>query len=197
MFNGIDVTVNWRFADGGTVQGGYSTGKTTLNSCFTIDSPQAERPGFCDVTRPWGAASDAKFSVVYPIVWEISASAIYQNSPGFPITASHVVTNAEVRQSLGRDLGSCRGAATCNGTVTLDLIPANTMFGDRIQQLDLRFARTFRFGARTRVRGNFDVYNIFNASTILNENTRYGTDWRAPRQVMGGRLFKVSASLDF
>ena len=51
-----------------------------------------------------------------------------------------------------------------------------------------------------KLRGNVDVYNVFNASTILNENTRYTTQnnqWLNAIQIMGGRLFKFSAQLTF
>jgi hypothetical protein len=50
------------------------------------------------------------------------------------------------------------------------------------------------------VRANFDVYNTFNASTILNEQTRYSNTnntWLNAVQVMGGRVFKFSAQLEF
>lgn len=197
VYNGIDATMSARFGRGGLLQGGVSTGRTTTDNCFVVDSPQQARPGYCEITRPWVAATDMKFMAVYPMPWDLQASFIYQNSPGFPIAASYVATNAQVRPSLGRDLGSCRGAAVCNGTVTIDLIPPNTLFEDRIQQLDLRFTRMFRFGGTTRLRGNFDVYNIFNRATILNANTRFGADWLAPAQVMGGRLVKFSGQFDF
>ena len=197
VYNGVDITMNARFGQGGMIQGGLSSGRTTTDNCFVIDSPQQARPGFCHVTRPWVAATDAKFSAVYPLPWELQTSVIYQNTPGFPIAASYVATNAQVRSSLGRDLGSCRGAAVCNGTVTIDLLPPNTMFEDRIQQLDWRLTRMFQLRGTGRLRGNFDVYNIFNASTILNANTTYGAAWLSPTHVMGGRLVKVSAQFDF
>lgn len=197
VYNGVDITMNARFAQRGVIQGGLSTGRTTTDNCFVIDSPQQARPGFCHVTRPWLAATDLKFSAVYPLPWDVQTSFIYQNAAGFPIAASYVATNAQVRGSLGRDLGSCRGAAVCNGTVTIDLLPPNTMFEDRIQQLDWRLTRTFQYRGTVRVRGNFDVYNIFNASTILVANNNYGATWLAPAHVMGGRLVKVSAQFDF
>ena len=197
VYNGVDLTMNARLGGGVLVQGGVSTGRTTTDNCFVIDSPQQARPGFCHVTRPWVAATDAKFMAVYPLPWDVQTSVIYQNSAGFPIAATYVATNAQVRPSLGRDLGSCRGAAVCNGTVSIDLLPPNTMFEDRIQQLDWRMTRTFRLGGTTRLRGNFDIYNLFNAATILNANTTYGAAWLAPAQVMGGRLIKVSAQFDF
>ena len=197
VYNGVDITMNARFGRRGLIQGGLSTGRTTTDTCFVVDSPEQARPGFCHVTRPWVAATDMKFMAVYPLPWEVQTSVIYQNSAGFPIAARLVTTNAQVRPSLGRDLGSCRGAAVCNGTVPIDLIPPNTLFEDRIQQLDWRLTRTFQFGGTSRLRGNFDIYNLFNTATILNANTTYGAAWLSPVQVMGGRLVKVSAQFDF
>src|SRR5262249_39027118 len=162
---------------------------------------QDARPGFCHISRPWAAATQVKFSVVYPLPWGFRASAIYQNLPGFPITASYVATNAEIKPSLGRNLAACpsQTAATCTQTATIDLIPPNTLYDDRIQQVDLRFSRTFTMG-RAKLAGNFDAYNLFNASTILNEQTRYSTQnnqWLNAIQIMGGRLLKFSAQLTF
>jgi hypothetical protein len=218
VFNGIDVTLGARFGKGAQVQGGLGTGTTLTDNCFVVDSPstlvagtpgggnltiptQDARPGFCRTRRPWAAATQVKFSVVYPLPWNLQTSAIYQSLPGFPITASYVASNAEIKQSLGRNLSTCpsQTAATCNQTVVVDLIPPNTLFDDRIQQLDLRVSRIFTIG-KSKLRGNVDVYNIFNASTILNENTRYTTTnnrWLNAVQIMGGRLFKFSGQLTF
>jgi hypothetical protein len=41
------------------------------------------------------------------------------------------------------------------------------------------------------------VFNLLNASAILNVTTRYGNQWLQPIQIMGGRLLKFSAQLDF
>jgi hypothetical protein len=203
VFNGVDVTINARFAEGGQISGGLSVGRTTTNNCFTVDSPQTELQGyggpgeFCDITPPWSSGTQLKLAAVYPLPWRLQTSAIYQNIPGIPITASYVASNAEIQSSLGRNLGSCRGAATCNGTVTLNLIPTNTLFEDRLQQLDLRLTRIFQLTGTTRVQGSIDVYNVFNASNILNMNSRYGDSWQNVIQIMGGRMLKFSGRLDF
>ena len=156
--------------------------------------------GFCHISQPWLAGFG--FNVVYPLPWNLQSSAIWQDKPGYPITASYVATNAEIRPSLGRHLAACpsQTAATCNQNVTLALIPPNSIYGDRIRQLDLRFSRIFSLMGRSKVQGNFDLYNIFNGSTVLNENTRYSltaNQWRNVVQIMGGRLLKLSAQLTF
>jgi len=218
VYNGVDVTLNARFINGAQVGGGMSTGRTVSDTCALNALPQvrvntllgadvaATAPlvprtaDFCRTTRPWGDSTQVKFLAIYPLPWDFQVSATYQNIPGIPIAASRVFTNAEVRPSLGRDLGQCRGAAACNGTVLVDMIPGGAMFEDRLQQVDVRFTRTFRL-ARARVRGNADFYNLFNAGDVLNMVTRYagptGGRWLAPIQILGGRMFKFSAQLDF
>jgi hypothetical protein len=220
VFDGVDVTIGARFGQGGQVQGGLATGRTVTDNCgFVVDSPSTVtagspagaalalpvadlRPGFCDVSRPWSSSTQVKFSVVYPLPWDFQASSIYQNIPGVPIRASYVATNAEIRPSLGRHLAACpsQTAATCNQTVTLDLIPPFSLYGDRIQQVDLRLTRNFPLGRSRKLQGNFDIYNILNASTVQNEQATYSTtnnQWRNAIQIMGGRLIKFSAQLTF
>ena len=123
-------------------------------------------------------------------------SATYQNIAGISILASNPTPNAQIAPSLGRNVGSCRGAATCNANVNIDLIPYQSLYEDRLQQLDVRIARIFHFG-KTRLRGNFDIYNALNGASILSENAGYGGKWLTPYEIMGGRLFKFSGQIEF
>jgi hypothetical protein len=102
-----------------------------------------------------------------------------------------VYTNAQIAPSLGRDLG-----AGVNGTATVQLVPPGTMYGDRLNQVDARVMKTFRFG-RARVRGSLDLYNLFNASPVLALNNQYGPAWQRPLVVLPGRFAKVGVQLDF
>lgn len=72
----------------------------------------------------------------------------------------------------------------------------NQEFEDRSKQLDLRFAKNFRVGG-TRIRGMFDIYNIFNGSNIGVMVLRDGPAWLRPTEVMAGRLVKFGAQVDF
>jgi len=110
--------------------------------------------------------------------------------------ASNPTPNSQIAPLLGRNVRSCRGAATCTANVNIDLVPANSVYEDRLQQLDVRIARIFRFG-KARVRGNFDIYNALNGASILTENPGYGAAWLKPYEIMGGRLFKFSGQIEF
>jgi Carboxypeptidase regulatory-like domain/TonB dependent receptor len=226
VFDGFDVIYNLRFGRGGNFQGTFSTGREVVDNCLVINSPSSlqaglpptgggntnllpptnppadNRPGFCHVSQPWSGGTGFGFGAIYPLPAGMQISGIYQNKPGFPIRASYVVSDAEVSRSLGRHLSTCpsQTAATCSQTATIDLIPNNTLYGERIKELDVRFSRIFRLGEMRKVQANFDVYNIFNNSTVLNEQTRYSAQnnpWRNVIQIMGGRLVKLGAQLNF
>ena len=193
VYNGIDVSLNTRFAEGGVFQGGLSVGRTVEDSCVTVDQPQngdtgygitvgGTAPGYCRVTRPWAAATQLKFMVVYPLPWNLQTSAVYQNIPGMPINTTYLAVNAEIAPSLGRNLVG-------RNNVVIDLVPPNTIFEPRLQQVDLRMSRTFVAG-KARFRANLDLYNALNASSVLNQTTRYGPQWMNVVQVMGGRMLK-------
>jgi len=190
MFNGIDATVNVRFGQG-LLQGGVSTGARVTDNCFVVDSPQQKRPGFCHISPPWSAGTQVKFSGFYPLPWDLQTSVSYQNLPGLPILATHVFTSADIRSSLGRNL-----AAGPNGTALIDLIEPNTVFEDRLNQLDIRLTKLFRIRG-ARVQGNFDIYNVLNGSAILAENARFGPTWLQPTQILSARTFKFGAQLNF
>ena len=203
VFNGVDVTLNSRFGQGGQFSGGLSVGRTVTDNCYTMGNPQLVFAGSaggttaprtlenCHISRPWSAATQVKFLVVYPLPWGLRTSATYQNIPGIPITASYPAQNAEILSSLGRNL-----SAGSTAQVRIDLIPPNTVFEDRIQQVDFRVTRSFTMG-KLKLRGNFDVYNALNAAAVLADNTGFGSNWLQPAQILGGRLLKVSALLEF
>src|SRR5262249_39943511 len=219
VYSGLDVTLTSRFARGGQFSGGLSVGRTVTDACEIVakvpeallgmDPAANTGPGtlsagtanswspaqFCRITQPWSAGTQVKFLAVYPLRWGLQVSATYQNIAGIPITATYPAPNSQIASSLGRNVGSCRGAATCNANVNIELDPPNTRYEARLQQVDLRFTKRFRI-ERITLRGNFDIYNVFNGSAILSENTGYGSQWLTPYETMGGRLFKFSTQFE-
>lgn len=191
VFNGVDVSLSARIGNGAQVNGGVSLGQTVNDACAIVNSPQEARPGFCRNTLSWWEGQgQVKFSFIYPLMWGLQTSGTYQNLAGAPINATFVATNAQIAPSLGRNL-----AAGVNGTVSVPVIPPNTVFEDRLQQLDLRLSKTLTLG-RTRVQGSFDVYNVFNGNAILGSNPAIGSNFLVPTSVLGPRIFKFQIQLD-
>ena len=191
----IDIDLNARLWKGGRVAGGVSTGQIMTDNCFVVNSPQ--QLYLCHQVNGWWSQTQFKLNVSYPLPWwDIKASGVLQNLPGFPLQASYVATNAAIAPSLGRNLGQCGSAAVCNGFTTINLLTPFTMFEPRLNQLDIRLTKVVRLG-QTSVQGMFDIYNALNASTVLGANTQYGPNWQRPTQVLTGRMFKFGAQLTF
>jgi hypothetical protein len=200
LYEGIDVTINSRLPGGAFVQGGMNTGRQSTDSCYANGRPDLTPSGaattsqrtdvFCAVTPPF-FRPQLKLSGSYRLPWDLQVSGVVQSLPGIPITASYVATNADVRPTLGRDLSGNRT------TVTLtNVIPPQTMFEDRLLQIDLRFIRNFRM-AGVRLQAMFDAYNISNNAAVLSINTRYGASWLRPTSILDARLLKFGVQMNF
>ena len=196
MYNGIDTTISARFPGGAQLSGGFSMGRIVEDNCVIVDSPQDARKDFCKTVPGWGSGTQFKMLGVYPLPWQLQTSVIYQNFAGIDNTPTITLTNAQIAPSLGRNLGQCGAAAVCTATVTVPLVPTGEMFEPRLQQLDVRFTRLFRVDT-LRIRANLDIANLFNASNVLNLQRQYGPTYLNVLQIMGGRLIKVGAQLDF
>jgi hypothetical protein len=198
VYNGVDILLDTRFGNGWQAQGGVAIGRNVEDNCLVVDSPEDARPGFCKVVPPWSAGTQVKFLLVYPLPWDIQTSAIYQNAPGEAISATLVVPNAAIAPSLGRNLSACPAATgACNANVTKAIIPPQTMFEPRFQQIDLRFSRLIRLRASQRLRANLDIYNVLNASYVLSSNPAYGPSWQNVTRFQNGRILRVGAQFDF
>ena len=120
---------------------------------------------------------------------DVLVSGLLQSVPGPEIAANYNVPNAAVVPSLGRPLS---GGAT---NVTVNIVEPGVMFGDRLNQLDVRMGKVLHLGmGRTML--SFDVYNLLNANPVLTENSAFGR-WRQPTNVLQGRLGKISLQFDF
>jgi hypothetical protein len=201
VFNGVDIAMSYRFGKGGLLNGGVSFGRTVTDNCYQNAQPQllaqnavATTPrtdAYCHVSPPWSAASQVKFNAVYPLPWGLQASGVFQNLPGGNDLATFRATNAQIAPSLGRNL-----SAGPTATAQIDLLAPQTLFENRLTQVDLRVAKRVRVG-RATVQGLLDLYNVFNASTVATANATYGPVWLRPTGILGGRLIKVGGQFEF
>ena len=80
--------------------------------------------------------------------------------------------------------------------MSVNLVEPGTMYGERLNQLDLRVGKILRFGGSFRATLNFDVYNALNADTVLVLNNAYAT-WQRPQSILLARFAKLGLQLDF
>jgi hypothetical protein len=79
---------------------------------------------------------------------------------------------------------------------TVDIVPAGSLYGDRIYQTDLRFSKTIRSGG-TSIRPTVSIYNLFNANPIQTYNNTYGPAWLGPTTILQARFVDIGVQVDF
>src|SRR5688572_6055900 len=155
-FDGVDVTVNARLSDI-TVQGGTSTGRLVSDVCGIRDQvPELAGANvsvvspYCRQAAPFLTTFKALASYNVPRI-DVLLSGTVSSRPGVSLAANLVMTSAQIAQTLGR---SPSGGAN----LTINLLAPNTVYGDRINQVDARIGKVLRFG-RTRSTVALDVLN--------------------------------------
>ncbi|MGE0446559.1 MAG: hypothetical protein AB7P99_15135, partial [Vicinamibacterales bacterium] len=205
VYNGVDIGMNWRFKERGLLNGGVSFGRQTLDDCYLNDYPnlaasqaQPRTKEYCHQQAPWwsGAGSQVKLQAVYPLPWGVTASASYKHLPGVGITANYVATNAQILPSLGRNLSLCAPTGACNATMNIAAIAPATKFDERLNQIDTRFTRNIKV-MNLRMQGIFEIYNLTNTRPSQANNNTFGANYLQPSVLLGGRLFKFGAQVDF
>ena len=199
-WNGVDVTVNARLQNGLTFQAGVSTGKTTEDNCEVV----AKLPEMNNVGTPavWQSGqschretpflTQVKMYGVYTLPRvDVQVAGTFRSTNGDAINANYTATNAYLaaNSTLGRVLS---GSAA---NMSVNLIPQNTQYLDRRNELDLRFGKVLRFG-RTRTTANVDVFNALNADAVLTANPTYAS-WLRPTTIPNARVLKLSFSFNF
>jgi hypothetical protein len=211
-FNGVDVTMSVRAGDRFVFVGGTSTGQTVSDNCAVRSQlPELSTattgtstfgPGlgvsavtpvspYCHVAFGVLTQFRGLSSYIVPKI-DVQVSAAIQSKPGPMLAAQYAVPNAAVVPSLGRSLSG--NAAN----VTVNLIEPGTLFGNRINQLDLRGAKLIRIG-RSRTTFAIEVYNALNSSAVLSYNSTFvpGGTWLQPLAILSPRFVKLSAEIDF
>jgi len=203
-WHGVDLSLNARPTNRLMLQGGTSTGRTITDNCDIVANlPEMLFGGtaltaanantwmprqYCHQTGAW--LTQAKFLGSYTIPRiDVLVSGTYQSLPGPQILANYVATTAEVRPSLGRDLAG--GARN----VTINIAEPGTLYGERVNQLDIRIAKILRFGG-SRANVGIDIYNAFNGSAPLTLNNSFGA-WQNPTEILLARFVKLNLSFDF
>ena len=212
-WNGVDVTFNIRPGNALLLQGGTSTQRRTTDNCSVVNQVAAEPPpdrgGALPTYNPAGVLvgtstlvgpqfchvqgtflTQLKFLGSYRIPKaDLQFSASLQNLPGPEILATYLATTDEVRATLGRPLAG--GARN----VEVNLVEPRSLYGERLNQLDLRVGKILRFG-RTRLNVGLDVYNALNSNAVLTVNPAYDA-WQQPQEILNARFAKVVFQLNF
>jgi hypothetical protein len=192
-YNGVTLDVSARPRNGLLFQGGINIGKTATDNCAVrallpeigpLNPYCHNEPGF--ITRWTGL-----MSYTIPRI-DVSVSANIRSDQGAALQANWSAPLSAIVPSLGRVLSANQQFATVN------LITPGEVWGDRVNEFDLRIGKILRFG-RIRTNIGFDVYNLFNTAAVLTYNQAFvpGGTWLAPLSVLTPRFAKIGAQISF
>ena len=148
-FNGVDITLNLRTQGGLTLQGGTSTGQNVADNCDVrnnlpelsagigaglVGSNVSMTSPYCHVAYGWLTQLRGLGSYVIPKI-DAQVSAVFQSKPGQLLSANYAMPAADVARFLGRP------PSGNVPNVSFNLIEPGSMYGDRVNQLDLRVAK--------------------------------------------------------
>jgi hypothetical protein len=210
-WHGVDLTASARLRNGLTFQGGTSTGRGVRDTCDSVVNIDSPDPRGCHVTEPWMTSLRGLLAYTVPKI-DVQVSAQFRSlnpanvagvgdvsaTNGASLNANTNVPNSVVSQSLGR----LPGVGLANGTTVVNLLETAQLYPDeRVHQVDMRFAKIFRFGDR-RANIGIDLYNLFNSNhaTAFDQNFTYqsvGADWLRPTTIVPPRFVRFNVTFDF
>ena len=207
-WNGFDISVDARLRNGLFLQGGVSSGKSLYDFCDIVDDvPEAltqivaaqatTAPLYLGATIPAGSCRQEepfltqwKGLASYTLPYGIRVSGTFQSLYGPPIVATSIYNNANRATTTTLPRPFTAGQATVN------LFEPVSEYGDRLNQVDLRFTKIINLG-RGRLDLNVDFYNAFNSDAVIGELGAFGPAWRLPLTVIQPRFVKFAARYDF
>jgi hypothetical protein len=195
----INLNVTARPRNGLMLQGGFNTANTTSDNCSLqalLPETSPTNP-WCDTSTGWVTRITALGTYTVPKV-DVLVAGTMRSDQGGSLAANWAAPNSAT-VGLNRPYAGVAGT-----TVTVNLNEPGTLYGDRVNQFDLRFAKILRIG-RTRANVGFDVYNVMNSAPVLTYNQTFvlptaanpSGSWLTPTSVLQPRFVKFSAQFDF
>ena len=111
---------------------------------------------------------------------DVLVSGTLRSDQGGALAANWNAPVALVSAALGRP------AAVVGTTVPISLVAPGDVWGDRVNALDLRFAKILRFG-RVRYNVGIDIINATNSDAVLTYNQTSTRRSTTPAQAPGWR----------
>jgi hypothetical protein len=199
----IYLNLTARPRSGLVLQGGFNTANTDTDYCDVrsaipewtvlpaIATNISPTNPWCDTSTGWVTRFTGLGTYIIPKI-EVQVAGTVRSDQGGQLAANWNAPNSAT-VGLNRPFAGVAG-----NIITVNLVEPGTLYGDRVNQFDLRFAKILRFG-RTRTNVGFDIYNVMNSAPVLTYNQTFVPNgaWLAPTSVLQPRFVKFSAQIDF
>jgi hypothetical protein len=206
-WHGVTVDLNARLRGGLTVSGGTTTGRGVRDTCelfAKLPELAGTQPiSACAVTEPWMTQARGLVSYTVPkadvlvsVNWRsVPNAALATASNGSSRNANAPVPSAVIQQTLGR------APANSVANVTVNMLNPAQLYGERISQVDMRFAKIVRF-SRIRAEVGADLLNLLNTSDVTGYIETFdwatnGATWLRPNAIVAPRFVRFNLRFDF
>ena len=190
-FNGFEVTTRARLPFGGSLFGGWSTGKTVNVTCANFSDPNTLH--YCDHSQfdmPY--RHSLKLSGSFPLPYGLTVGTSMVSNAGSLLGSNVPDPTLAVNWAVPANVFP--GGRT--QPVTLRLDTPGTRYLERWNQLDVNVRKTFTAG-NVRFEPGVDLYNVFNTNPVLTENQNWGASLGRPMKVLQGRLMRITTQVSF
>jgi hypothetical protein len=207
-WHGVDFTLMTRLRQGLTMQLGTQTGRSVVDTCATDQNIDSTTQTLikdlrnCHDADPWQTTVRGLASYTVPKI-DVLVSGTVRSQPALERMASWTIPNSLILAAAGR----LPPGAQLGGNTTVNVLDNDhRLFADnRRTQIDMRFAKIFRFASK-RLDLGVDLSNLLNTNyTTTYENTyqftvgntAQGGTWNNPTAVYTPRFIRWNLTIDF
>ena len=209
-WQGVDFTANSRMTNGLVLQGGFSTGAGHRDLCDVWAAlPElvgANQVNACKVDEEWQMNWRGLVTYTIPKIDVLVSGILRSQANTEPLTIeTGVATNGvglAANYTVTPDVLAANGQTPFAPGVpnqTVNLLLPSSLFGDRVNSVDMRFGKILRFGG-TRANIAMDLYNMFNSNVGTAFNQGFGANgatWLRPTAVLNPRFARFNVTFDF
>ena len=190
QYKGIEFTATKRFSSKWQMQTGFTIGKNDGGVSGGTDLNDPNNTRFPKGIVGNDSEKALRVSGSYTLPFDISLSGSLVANNGYPYVSTY---------SLTRAAAAAQGITLTRASQTIQLSERGEERLDNVVLLDMRLAKTFRFGSRS-FSPQIDVFNISNADTVVNTTTAVGGSYLLPAggdPILSPRIIRIGFSLNF
>jgi hypothetical protein len=220
-WHGVTTNLVARLRSGVQLQGGTTTGRGVVNTCalyaalpeLLVVAGTNQPLDSCDITEPLLTTFRALASYTIPKI-EVLVSANLRSVPNANLGAGSVSASNGVSRaanynvpnsgpnSFQQALGRLPSGGLANGITNVNLLTQGQLYGPRVNQFDMRFAKVVRFLGGRRADIGIDLYNIFNNSDQTTFQEAYdfasnGSTYMRPTAIVSPRFARFNLTFNF
>src|SRR5262245_329368 len=220
VFNSYSAEFRFRPSRAVTVFGGLSWERSRTANCTAGIKQNPNSAIYCDEFNlgdgyavPY--AKNLRLNGSYQLPWwGLLVAANLQSNDGGDLAQTYTVTNATkypdgssaflmANQPVPGCPSPCTGGALVlsslnQSTQSIPLRPTSVVRGERLNQLDLKFSKTFKVG-RATIAPNLEIFNVNNTDKVITYgSTSYAIStgtYLKPNSITQGRIMGVGAAV--